>query len=63
MHLVDGTRANAARWVDLDTLVIGLRTGKPVHLRRVLVHLVEQYARHLGHMDLVREAIDGRTGY
>jgi len=27
------------------------------------VHLIEEYARHLGHMDLLREAIDGRTGY
>ncbi len=28
-----------------------------------LVHLVEEYARHLGHLDLLCEAIDGRTGY
>jgi len=26
------------------------------------VHLVEEYARHLGHADLLRECIDGRTG-
>lgn len=60
---VDRTRANAAQWVDLDTPVLGLRQGKPVNLRWVFVHLIEEYARHLGHMDLVREAIDGRTGY
>ena len=30
--------------------------------RDVLVHLLEEYARHLGHVDLLREGIDGRTG-
>lgn len=34
-----------------------------MNLRSILVHLIEEYARHLGHMDLLREAIDGRTGY
>jgi hypothetical protein len=28
----------------------------------VLVHVIEEYARHAGHADLLREAIDGRTG-
>jgi hypothetical protein len=28
----------------------------------VVVHLVEEYARHCGHADLLRECIDGRTG-
>ncbi|MDO5052621.1 MAG: DinB family protein [Pseudoclavibacter sp.] len=31
-------------------------------LRWVLVHMVEEYARHNGHADLLREAIDGQTG-
>ena len=60
---VQGTRARATAWTDLDTPVRGLRKGKPVNLRWVLVHLIEEYARHLGHMDLLREALDGRTGY
>ena len=30
--------------------------------RDVLVHLIEEYARHAGHADLLRECIDGRTG-
>jgi uncharacterized damage-inducible protein DinB len=34
----------------------------PVSLRVVLVHLVEEYARHNGHADLLRERIDGRVG-
>jgi Protein of unknown function (DUF664) len=60
---VSGTRSNASGWDDLDTPVRGLRKGEPVNLRWVLVHLIEEYARHLGHMDVLREAIDGRTGY
>ena len=36
--------------------------GDPVEIRDIIVHLVEEYARHLGHADLLRECIDGRTG-
>ena len=35
----------------------------PVTLRWVLVHMIEEYARHNGHADLLREVIDGTTGY
>jgi hypothetical protein len=31
-------------------------------LRETLLHLVEEYARHLGHADFLRERIDGRVG-
>jgi hypothetical protein len=31
-------------------------------LREVILHMVEEYARHLGHADLLRERIDGRVG-
>jgi hypothetical protein len=31
-------------------------------LRRTIVHMIEEYARHCGHADLLREAIDGATG-
>jgi len=27
-----------------------------------MIHMIEEYARHLGHADLIREAIDGTTG-
>ena len=56
-------RTNASAWSDLTAPVRGLRKGKQVNLRWILIHLVEEYARHLGHMDLLRETIDGRTGY
>jgi len=34
----------------------------PATLERVLLRLVQEYARHAGHLDVVRELIDGRTG-
>jgi len=34
----------------------------PVSLRWVLAHMIEEYARHNGHADLLRERIDGATG-
>jgi uncharacterized damage-inducible protein DinB len=40
----------------------GTRRGEPVSLRWVLVHMVEEYARHNGHADFLRERIDGTTG-
>jgi uncharacterized damage-inducible protein DinB len=42
--------------------VLGDVDGTPVTLREVLVHMVEEYARHNGHADLLRECIDGRIG-
>jgi uncharacterized damage-inducible protein DinB len=37
-------------------------SGQPITLRVVLVHMIEEYARHNGHADLLRERIDGRVG-
>lgn len=36
--------------------------GEAVSVRRILFDLLEEYARHTGHADLLREAVDGRTG-
>jgi uncharacterized damage-inducible protein DinB len=36
--------------------------GGEISLRELLVHMVEEYARHNGHADLLRERIDGRVG-
>ncbi|HEY2549540.1 MAG TPA: DinB family protein [Streptosporangiaceae bacterium] len=36
--------------------------GADIALREVLVHMIEEYARHCGHADLLRERIDGRVG-
>ncbi|GIL30433.1 DinB family protein [Actinocatenispora comari] len=46
---------------DLDRIVDNDEFG-PASVRFVLAHLVEEYARHVGHADLLREAIDGTTG-
>lgn len=37
-------------------------SGERPSLRWILVHMIEEYARHNGHADLLREAIDGQTG-
>lgn len=60
---IEVTREGAASWTDLDGPVRGLRRGEQENLRWILTHLIEEYARHLGHLDLVREVIDGRVGY
>jgi uncharacterized damage-inducible protein DinB len=45
-----------------DRIGVGRRGGAEVSLRWMLVHLVQEYARHNGHADLLRERIDGATG-
>lgn len=37
-------------------------SGAPISLRELLVHMIEEYARHNGHADLLRERLDGRIG-
>ncbi len=49
-------------YVALDLDALGAHPEGELELRDVLVHLVEEYARHCGHADLLRECIDGRTG-
>ena len=41
---------------------VTLDDGQAPSLRRLVVDLIEEYARHVGHADLLREAIDGETG-
>ncbi|MFI8321338.1 DinB family protein [Streptomyces sp. NPDC085529] len=49
---------------DLDDLGAGAhhRTGDLINLRWIYLHMIEEYARHNGHADLLRERIDGATG-
>jgi uncharacterized damage-inducible protein DinB len=49
-----------ARGHDLDDT--GLRRGEPVSLRWIMTHMIEEYARHNGHADLIRELVDGAVG-
>ena len=55
----DSRAAAAARSLD-DT---GRRDGEPCSLRWIYTHMVEEYARHNGHADLIRELVDGSVGY
>jgi hypothetical protein len=49
----------AARELDA-TVVRG--NGEPVNLRWVLIHMIEETGRHAGHLDVIRELLDGSTG-
>jgi uncharacterized damage-inducible protein DinB len=46
----------------LDVTGVDRRSGDEYSLRRILNHLIQEYARHNGHADLIREGIDGATG-
>jgi uncharacterized damage-inducible protein DinB len=46
---------------DLDDVYVS-RRGTTFDLRWIYVHMIEEYARHNGHADLIRERIDGATG-
>ena len=52
----------AVRGRSLDDTLTGGRSGRIVDLRWVYLHMIEEYARHNGHADLLRERIDGVTG-
>ena len=47
---------------DLDAFCADTGAESPVTLRWVLMHLLEETARHAGHADILRELIDGQTG-
>jgi hypothetical protein len=54
------SRDLAAR-LDLDATGTTAK-GAPVNLRWVLIHMIEETGRHAGHLDLLRELLDGSTG-
>ncbi|GAA0251685.1 DinB family protein [Cryptosporangium japonicum] len=62
-RISDGIIAGAT----LDTAPVGRHHDEPLasqttDLRRILLHLIEETARHAGHLDAARELLDGRTG-
>jgi Protein of unknown function (DUF664) len=65
-RFVDQSRANVADALsdgDLTQLAQRRREGhEPPSLRWMLCHMIEEYARHNGHADYLREAVDGQTG-
>jgi len=48
---------------ELGELTKTARNGRHVDLRWIYLHMIEEYARHCGHADFIREIIDGTTGY
>jgi uncharacterized damage-inducible protein DinB len=51
-------------WAGIDSLdAVGIsHRGDEISARWILVHMIEEYARHNGHADFLRETIDGVTG-
>lgn len=58
----EAARRNAASLPDLDATAAVLWDDEPVNLRYITIHMIREYARHIGHADLLRERIDGATG-
>lgn len=54
--------AEAVEAGGLDTLVVDAGGEEPFNLRRMLIDIIEEYARHTGHADLLRESVDGLVG-
>jgi uncharacterized damage-inducible protein DinB len=59
----ENSRSVAERTASLDEVSQEMHdTWGAVSLRWILVHMTEETARHAGHLDLMREQLDGRTG-
>jgi uncharacterized damage-inducible protein DinB len=68
--LLDAYDAQSERYralvaaTDLDARSVDtISTGEQVTMRWIILHLIEEIARHNGHIDLLREMADGVTGY
>ncbi|MDX6330562.1 MAG: hypothetical protein QOI83_2945, partial [Streptomycetaceae bacterium] len=53
--------ALAAGGLDAESVQTSSTDGA-FNLRWILLHMIEEYARHNGHADLIRESVDGLTG-
>lgn len=58
----DAVDAALALGVGADAVAVGPNGREGLTLRWILVHLVEEYSRHNGHADLLRESVDGVVG-
>jgi uncharacterized damage-inducible protein DinB len=64
-RFVDQSRTNVAAALasgSLEQLAQNRYPGDSQNLRWIICHMIEEYARHNGHADYLREAVDGRTG-
>jgi len=57
----DASRAIVDETPDLDAFS-AIEGPKKWNLRRIMIHMIEETARHAGHADILRELTDGRTG-
>ncbi len=48
--------------LDQESVRTNRFSGRPANLRWIVLHMIEEYARHNGHADLIRESIDGEVG-
>jgi uncharacterized damage-inducible protein DinB len=65
LEACESSRARVAEAYErngLDAVGTRPRTGEQFSLRWILLHMIEETARHNGHADLLREAVDGSTG-
>jgi len=62
-HTTCATSRSVAQGHELDEMAAVVTRGRSVDLRWIFLHLIEEYARHCGHADILRELIDGTTGY
>ncbi|AXE25415.1 Mini-circle protein [Streptomyces globosus] len=58
----EARKAAAGRSLDLASKADSHHRGEVFTLRWVYLHMIEEYARHNGHADLLREQLDGATG-
>jgi len=59
----DACRASRAAAAEHHLDDTGIRDGAPCSLRWIYTHMIEEYARHNGHADLIRELVDGSVGW
>ncbi|MEO9151460.1 MAG: DinB family protein [Lapillicoccus sp.] len=63
LDAIDRSRAVVAALADLDAEAPARSSsGEPFSHRWIILHMIEETARHAGHADLIRESIDGETG-
>jgi hypothetical protein len=60
---LEASREIAARFELDDEFAVPMWDGRQASVRWQLLHLIEEYARHNGHADLLRQKIDGATGW
>jgi hypothetical protein len=61
-HELTRSRRTELAAASLDQIAVRQRQDEPVSLRWIMIHMIEEYARHCGHADYLRQAIDGVTG-